>query len=64
MNLLVAGIVALVAALGLFFVLLPRGGRVHRFVDTELEPYVAVAITALLALAFTLLLSGAMTAIG
>lgn len=64
MDLLIAGIVVLVGALGLLVVLLPRGGRTHRFVGTELEPYVAVAITAMLALAFTLLLSGALTTMG
>ena len=64
MNLLITGIVVLIAALGLLIALMPRGGRTHRFVETELEPYVAVAITAMLALAFTLLMSGAMTAVG
>jgi hypothetical protein len=64
MNLLILGIVVLIAALGLLVALMPRGGRTHRFVETEIEPYVAVAITAMLALAFTLMLSGAMTAVG
>ena len=64
MNLLIVGIVVLVAALGLLVALMPRGGRMHRFVGTEAEPYVAVAITAMLALAFTLMFSGAITAVG
>ena len=29
----------------LFIALMPRGGNLHRFVDTELEPYVGVALT-------------------
>jgi hypothetical protein len=37
---------------------LPRGGKTHRFVGTELEPYVAVAFCAAVALGFTLMLSG------
>jgi hypothetical protein len=64
MNFLIAGMVVLVATLGLLVVLLPRGGRTHRFVDTELEPYVAVALTAMIALSFTLLLSGAIGYLG
>ena len=64
MNLLIAGVVVLVVTLGLLFALMPRGGRMHRFVDTELEPYIAVAITALVALAITLLLSGTLNLIG
>ena len=58
MKLLIAGIVILILTAGLIAALLPREGRLHRFVGTELEPYVAVALTALVALAFTLLLSG------
>ena len=64
MNLLIVGIVVLVITLGMLVALLPRGGRVHRFVDTELEPYVAVALTAMIALSFTLLLSGALSYLG
>jgi len=37
----------------LFWYSLPRGGKTHRFVRTELEPYVAVAFCAAVALSFT-----------
>jgi Zn-dependent protease with chaperone function len=61
MELLVAGLgVWLLTAL-LFWVLLPRGGRPHRLVNTEFEPYVAVILTGLIALGFTMILSGALS---
>ena len=64
MNLLAGGVVVLVVTILAFMALRPRGGRTHRFVDTELEPYIAVALTAMVALAFTLLLSGALNYLG
>jgi hypothetical protein len=64
MNLLIAGAAVLTVTLLALLALLPRGGRSHRFVDTELEPYVAVALTAMIALSFTLLLSGALNYLG
>ena len=64
MTTLIAGIVTLIVTGVVFFMLLPRGGQTHRFVGTELEPYVAVAITAGVALSFTLTLSGILGLIG
>ncbi|HJZ32531.1 MAG TPA: hypothetical protein VKF35_15550 [Hyphomicrobiaceae bacterium] len=64
MNLLLGGVVVLVATVVLLLALLPRGGRTHRFVDTELEPYIAVALTAMVALSLTLLLSGVLSYLG
>jgi hypothetical protein len=64
MNLVIAGAAVLIVTVLAFLALMPRGGRLHRFVDTELEPYVAVALTALVALAFTLLLSGTLNYFG
>jgi hypothetical protein len=58
MILLISGIVVLIIAL------LPRGGQTHRWADTELEPYIAVAICAGVALAFTMTLSGALNLFG
>jgi hypothetical protein len=55
---LVSGAVVLLLIGSVFVMALPRGGRTHRFVGTEAEPYIAVALTAGVALAFTLLLSG------
>jgi hypothetical protein len=64
MTLLIAGIVVLVITGGLFLYSLPRDGQTHRFVGTELEPYVAVAFTAGVALSFTLTLSGILGMLG
>ena len=61
MDLVFAGLVVLALTGTAFVMLLPRGGRRHRFVETELEPYIAVALTGMIALAFTLLLSGVLT---
>ncbi|MBX3514367.1 MAG: TRAP transporter large permease subunit [Xanthobacteraceae bacterium] len=54
-----AGVIAFAITAGTLWASLPRGGRMHRFVNTELEPYVALLLTAGVALSFTLLLSGA-----
>ena len=54
---LLGGIVAFVITASLFWYCLPRGGKMHRFVGTELEPYVAVAFCSGFALSFTLILS-------
>jgi len=56
---LIAGIAVLIATAVAFLALLPRGGRLHRWVDTAWEPYIAVALCAGVALTFTLVLSGA-----
>ncbi len=54
-----AGILAITITGALFWRSLPAGGKYHRFVGTELEPYTALFFTAGVALSFTLLLSGA-----
>ncbi len=41
-----------------FWRCLPRGGRLHRYVGTAWEPYVAVAFCGAVALGFTMMLSG------
>jgi len=64
MNLLIAGAAVLIVTVLAFLALLPRGGRLHRFVDTELEPYIAVAFCAGFALAFTMILSGTLNYLG
>jgi hypothetical protein len=58
MELLAAGAIIFAVGAILFWYCLPRGGRTHRFVGTELEPYIAVAFRAGVALSFTLMLSG------
>ena len=64
MTLLITGIVVLIVTVGVFVMCLPRKGKMHRFVGTEIEPYVAVALTAGVALSFTLTLSGILGLIG
>jgi hypothetical protein len=58
MDLLVSGAIIFAVGAVLFWYCLPRGGKTHRFVGTELEPYIAVAFCAGVALSFTLMLSG------
>lgn len=54
------GVVTSAITAATFWACLPRGDKLHRFVGTELEPYVALFFTAMVALSFTLLLSGAL----
>ena len=61
---LISGVVVLVVTGGAFWALLPRGGELHRWADSEWEPYVSVAICSGVALGFTLLLSGAINLFG
>ena len=55
--LLSLGIAVLLLTGGLFWYCLPRGGKTHRFVGTELEPYVAVAFCAGVALGCSMIVS-------
>jgi hypothetical protein len=64
MALLISGIVVFAITAGVFIALLPRGGVRHRWVDTELEPYISVAICAGIALSFTMTLSGVLNLLG
>jgi hypothetical protein len=59
MGKMIAGVILLGVGGILFWYMLPRDGKYHRFVGTELEPYVGVAFTAGVAVGFTLMLSGA-----
>ncbi len=63
-GLVVLGGATLVATAVVFWALLPRGGKLHRWANTELEPYISVAICAGIALGFTMLLSGILNLIG
>jgi hypothetical protein len=54
---LLGGVVTFVITAGLFWYCLPRDGKMHRFVGTELEPYIAVAFCSGFALSFTMILS-------
>ena len=64
MVLLISGLVVLAITTTVFIMLLPRGDVRHRWVDTELEPYISVAICAGIALSFTMTLSGVLNLLG
>lgn len=64
MATLIAGIVVFAITAIVFCMLLPRHGKYHRFVGTEMEPYVSVGITAGIALAMTMTLSGVIGLLG
>ena len=61
MVLLIIGAAVFVVTAVVFWLCLPKGGELHRFVGTELEPYVGVAFCSGIALSVTMLLSGAIT---
>ena len=58
---LTSGAVVFLLTGAAFWYCLPRGGKPHRFVGTELEPYIGVAFCSAVALGFTMLLSGAIS---
>ena len=58
MLLMLGGIVVLILTVVVFIAMLPRGGKLHRFADTEWEPYVGVAFCSATALGMTMMLSG------
>ena len=60
----VAGFIVFAITVLVFWYCLPRNGRYHRFVGTELEPYVGVAFCAAIALSFTMILSGIINVVG
>ncbi|TMJ96489.1 MAG: hypothetical protein E6G74_11805 [Alphaproteobacteria bacterium] len=64
MFLLMSGIVVFLITAAVFWALLPRGGNRHRWVDTEWEPYISVALCSGVALAFTMTLSGVLNLMG
>ena len=64
MGLLISGVVVFVLTAVVFWYCLPRDGKLHRFVDTEWEPYVGVAFCSAVALGLTLMLSGALNLLG
>jgi hypothetical protein len=61
---LIAGIAIFAATAAVFWYCLPRGGKTHRFVGTEWEPYVGVAFCSAVALGLTMMLSGAISLAG
>ena len=61
---LISGIVVMVVTVVVFWMCLPRDGKVHRFVGTEFEPYVGVAFCSATALGCTMILSGVIGLLG
>jgi hypothetical protein len=64
MGSLIGGIIVFVLTAIVFWYCLPRDGKLHRFVDTEWEPYVGVAFCSAVALGLTMMLSGALNLLG
>ena len=64
MGSLIGGVIVFVLTAIVFWSCLPRDGKLHRFVDTEWEPYVGVAFCSAVALSFTMILSGALNLAG
>lgn len=64
MTLVIIGLAVLVLTAIVFAALLPRGEKLHRWANTEVEPYISVAICAGIALGFTMLLSGLINLMG
>ena len=60
----IVGVVVFLITGLVFWYCLPRGGRTHRLVGTEWEPYVGVAFCAAIALSFTMMLSGLLDMLG
>jgi len=58
MLLMISGIVVFIVTGAVFWALLPRGDKLHRWVNTEWEPYISVTICTGVALGFTMILSG------
>ena len=64
MGSLIGGVIVFVLTAIVFWFCLPRDGKLHRFVDTEWEPYVGVAFCSAVALGLTLMLSGVLNLLG
>jgi hypothetical protein len=64
MATLAGGIAVFVVTAIAFWYCLPRDGKTHRYVGTEIEPYIGVAFCSAVALSFTMILSGAITLAG
>jgi hypothetical protein len=64
MGSLIGGVIVFVLTAIVFWYSLPRDGKLHRFVDTEWEPYVGVAFCSAVALGLTMMLSGVLNLLG
>jgi hypothetical protein len=61
---LILGIAVFALTAAFFWYCLPRNGKYHRLVGTELEPYVGVAFCSAIALSFTMILSSLINIFG
>ena len=61
---LAGGFIIFILTAIVFWYCLPRDGKLHRFVDTEWEPYVGVAFCSAVALGLTMMLSGVINLAG
>ncbi len=64
MAITIGGFLVLIATGVVFWGFMPRGGKTHRFVGTEWEPYVGVAFCSAVALGLTLMLAGVLSMAG
>ena len=64
MYLLGGGFAVFIVTAIIFWGFMPRHGKLHRFVNTEWEPYIGVAFTSAVALSLTMILSAAIGLIG
>ena len=64
MLLLISGFVVFIVTGGAFWMLLPSGDKLHRWTNTEWEPYISVAICSGVALSFTMILSAVINMAG
>jgi hypothetical protein len=64
MLLMSAGVVVMILTVVVFIAMLPRGGKLHRFANTEWESYIGVAFCSATALGVTMMLAGLLNVIG
>jgi hypothetical protein len=64
MFLLLGGIAVFIITAIVFWGFMPRHGKLHRFVNTEWEPYIGVAFTSAVALSLTMILSSVIGLLG
>ena len=63
-GVLISGIIVFIVTGAVFWALLPRGEKLHRWTNTELEPYISVALCSGVALASTMVLSSVLNLMG
>jgi hypothetical protein len=63
-GVLISGIIVFIVTGVVFWALLPSGEKLHRWTNTELEPYISVALCSGVALGFTMVLSSVINLMG